>query len=65
MNCDWLILRASLGTHSSLVDYLAQVILAKNCPTTLHFSISMGSYDGPSITHFFRKGPPFGQRKFK
>ena len=34
-------------SHSSLVDYLAQVKYAKNCPTTFYciFSIGMGSYD--------------------
>ena len=33
--------------HSTLVDYLAQVIYAKNCPTTLYciFLIGMGSND--------------------
>ena len=38
--------------HRSLVDYLAQVIYAKNCPTTFYWifqlvwvPISTGSYD--------------------
>ena len=58
LNLGWLIgkshfdhrltaVRTTWKVHSSLVDYLAQVINAKNCPTTflLHFSIGMGSYD--------------------
>ena len=56
--------------HSSLVDYLAQVIYAKNCPTFfIAFFNWLGSLWLPHkisvcvslapITHFFHKGPPF------
>ena len=56
--------------HSSLVDYLAQVIKAKNCPTNFYciFQLvwvpmtttqNIRVFSGASIKHFFHKGPPF------
>ena len=62
--------------HSSLVDYLAQVIYAKNCPTTFYCIfqlvwVPMSTTQSirvcflSSRKHFFHKGPPFEERKFK
>ena len=66
----------SSNVHSSLVDYLTQLIYAKNCPTTFFAFFNWygflwrprkisGSVSLAPRKHFFHKGSPFGERKFK